>query len=51
MSISLGHVLICDHAGIEGDIRDLPLPSTAFDVVIDKATMDAMMAVKGDVWV
>jgi len=32
------------------DIRDLKFNSETFDVVIDKGTMDAMMAVKGDVW-
>ncbi|KAK9896533.1 S-adenosyl-L-methionine-dependent methyltransferase, partial [Cystobasidium minutum MCA 4210] len=35
---------------LEGDIRDLPLESAAFDVAIDKGTMDAMMTAKGDVW-
>jgi len=32
------------------DIRDLKFEASSFDVVIDKGTMDAMMAVKGDVW-
>jgi hypothetical protein len=43
--------LRASHLGIEGDIRDLDLPSGSFDVAIDKATMDAMMTVKGDIWV
>ncbi|KAI8866017.1 S-adenosyl-L-methionine-dependent methyltransferase [Ramicandelaber brevisporus] len=34
----------------EMDIRDLKYPDEYFDVVIDKATMDALMCEKGDVW-
>lgn len=33
------------------DVRDLKFDSDSFDVAIDKGTMDAMMTVKGDVWV
>lgn len=33
------------------DVRDLQFPDGAFDVAIDKGTMDAMMTSKGDVWV
>jgi len=32
------------------DVRSLEFEAGAFDVAIDKGTMDAMMAVKGDVW-
>jgi EEF1A lysine methyltransferase 4 len=32
------------------DIRQLKFDAESFDVAIDKGTMDAMMAVKGDVW-
>ncbi|KAI0718817.1 S-adenosyl-L-methionine-dependent methyltransferase [Fomitopsis betulina] len=34
----------------EMNIRDLAFDSGAFDVAIDKGTMDAMMTAKGDVW-
>ncbi|KAF9563147.1 S-adenosyl-L-methionine-dependent methyltransferase [Agrocybe pediades] len=34
----------------EMDIRDLKFDDAAFDVAIDKGTMDAMMTAKGDVW-
>ncbi|KAG9223814.1 hypothetical protein CCMSSC00406_0004845 [Pleurotus cornucopiae] len=35
---------------LEMDIRDLKFADDAFDVAIDKGTMDAMMTSKGDVW-
>lgn len=35
---------------IEGDIRSLTFPDASFDVAIDKGTMDALLAEKGDVW-
>ncbi|KAF8328367.1 uncharacterized protein EI90DRAFT_3146144 [Cantharellus anzutake] len=35
---------------IEMDIRALQFEDETFDVVIDKGTMDAMLAVKGSVW-
>ncbi|KAG9001212.1 hypothetical protein FRB90_011658 [Tulasnella sp. 427] len=34
----------------EMDVRALEFDNESFDVAIDKGTMDAMMAVKGDVW-
>ncbi|KAF8202378.1 hypothetical protein BJ912DRAFT_920746 [Pholiota molesta] len=34
----------------EMDVRDLAFENEAFDVAIDKGTMDAMMTAKGDVW-
>lgn len=34
----------------EMDIRSLEFPAESFDVAIDKGTMDALLAVKGDVW-
>jgi len=34
----------------EADVRQLPFEVEAFDMVIDKGTMDAMMTIKGDVW-
>ncbi|KAG8999783.1 hypothetical protein FRB90_011961 [Tulasnella sp. 427] len=34
----------------EMDVRALEFGNESFDVAIDKGTMDAMMAVKGDVW-
>ena len=39
------------HAGLEGDVRNLPFEAETFDVLLDKGTMDAMMTSKGDVWV
>ncbi|KAG8932719.1 hypothetical protein FRC02_000683 [Tulasnella sp. 418] len=42
-----------DRPGMEWlvmDARDLRFNQDSFDVVIDKGTMDAMLAVKGDVW-
>ena len=33
------------------DVRNLSFQAESFDVAIDKGTMDAMMTVKGDVWV
>jgi len=36
--------------GIEMDIRALQFEDETFDVIIDKGTMDAMLAVKGSVW-
>jgi len=33
------------------DVRELPFDANTFDVALDKGTMDAMMAIKGDVWV
>ncbi|TFK74971.1 S-adenosyl-L-methionine-dependent methyltransferase [Pluteus cervinus] len=35
---------------LEMDVRDLKFDDDSFDVAIDKGTMDAMLAVKGDVW-
>ncbi|KAJ3745386.1 S-adenosyl-L-methionine-dependent methyltransferase [Lentinula detonsa] len=35
----------------EMDVRDLKFDDNSFDVAIDKGTMDAMMTVKGDIWV
>ncbi|KIO16936.1 hypothetical protein M407DRAFT_180073 [Tulasnella calospora MUT 4182] len=35
---------------LEMDVRELTFENNSFDVAIDKGTMDAMMAVKGDVW-
>ncbi|KAG8974922.1 hypothetical protein FRC05_006599 [Tulasnella sp. 425] len=35
---------------LEMDVRELAFDDDSFDVAIDKGTMDAMMAVKGDVW-
>jgi len=32
------------------DVRELPFDANTFDVALDKGTMDAMMAIKGDVW-
>ena len=32
------------------DMTDLTFPSESFDVVIDKASMDALMVDEGDVW-
>jgi len=32
------------------DVRNLKFDSASFDVAIDKGTMDAMLAFKGDVW-
>ncbi|KAG8854443.1 hypothetical protein FRB96_007505 [Tulasnella sp. 330] len=46
-------VLYPDRAGMEWhvmDIRELGFESDTFDVVIDKGTMDAMMAPVEDVW-
>uniref|UniRef100_A0A0W0FXJ9 Methyltransferase domain-containing protein n=1 Tax=Moniliophthora roreri TaxID=221103 RepID=A0A0W0FXJ9_MONRR len=34
----------------EMDVRDLHFEGDSFDVAIDKGTMDAMLAVKGDIW-
>lgn len=34
----------------EMDVRALEFENDSFDVAIDKGTMDAMLAVKGDVW-
>lgn len=34
----------------EMDVRNLEFDDDSFDVAIDKGTMDAMLAVKGDVW-
>jgi ubiquinone/menaquinone biosynthesis C-methylase UbiE len=34
----------------EMDVRHLTFEDGAFDVAIDKGTMDAMMTAKGDVW-
>ena len=33
------------------DVRDLKFDDESFDVAIDKGTMDAMMTLKGDIWV
>ncbi|KAG8760869.1 hypothetical protein FRC14_001428 [Serendipita sp. 396] len=35
---------------LEMDVRNLVFDDASFDVAIDKGTMDAMLAVKGDVW-
>ncbi|KAG8799879.1 hypothetical protein FRC17_007012 [Serendipita sp. 399] len=35
---------------LEMDVRNLAFDSASFDIAIDKGTMDAMLAVKGDVW-
>ncbi|KAI5475725.1 S-adenosyl-L-methionine-dependent methyltransferase [Pseudohyphozyma bogoriensis] len=35
---------------IKGDVRSLPFEDGSYDVAIDKGTMDAMLAEKGDVW-
>ena len=37
--------------GYEMDVRDLKFDDASFDAAIDKGTMDAMMTVKGDIWV
>jgi len=35
---------------VVGDMTDLSFPPSTFDVVIDKAAMDALMVNEGDVW-
>lgn len=35
---------------LEMDVRSLKFADGAFDVAIDKGTMDAMMTAKGDIW-
>jgi len=36
---------------VVADVRELPFDADAFDITLDKGTMDAMMTTKGDVWV
>ena len=43
--------LTVTNLGHEMDVRHLSFDDESFDVAIDKGTMDAMMTVKGDVWV